>query len=300
MPSNSAGLLHKHYMANRFPKQLAIVRRRQGLTTAEYLFHHTIVHGRKAWNAPDTDDQPLAYVQGHIFDSAYGINTTENDAQPSYFGANDLTDLYSRYESSFSTPPPNNYTATVIGPDGNAFSDFSAAMSMYAYESFQAVNDNCEEADQLETFNAFYWIVASDSGRNSSSFDNATFAGNIMASRQTDMPPGTIYNASIHTSVPDLDSRAYYGGYGNPTLNAVLKFWLCNDNAAVGAFRTAQAGLIPKNDTLGIDFQDTFVTFSRAVLLYDREKKIPFETGRANSAILADCFRGDVAQPPKV
>ncbi|CAN9266153.1 unnamed protein product [Alternaria alternata] len=285
---------------NSFPKQLVANQRRQGLTTSEYLYHHTIVHGRKSWNAPDTVDQPIAYVQGHIFDSAYGINTTENHAQPSYFGHNDITELYSRSESSFSTPPSNNYTATVIGPDGNAFSDFSGVMSFYAYEAFQDVQNTCESSDHFETYNAFYWVVANASNANTSSFDNATFAANIMNSLLADIPSGTIYNASTHTPVPGLDSRAYYGGYNNPSLNGVFKFWLCDDNPSVTAFRNAQAKLIAKNKDLGINFDASFVTFSRTFLLYDRSNNIPFDTTRANYALLADRFRGNVAQPPKI
>ncbi|CAN9305917.1 unnamed protein product [Alternaria alternata] len=285
---------------NSFPKQLVANQRRQGLTTSEYLYHHTIVHGRKSWNAPDTVDQPIAYVQGHIFDSAYGINTTENHAQPSYFGHNDITELYSRSESSFSTPPSNNYTATVIGPDGNAFSDFSGVMSFYAYEAFQDVQNTCGSSDNFETYNAFYWVVANASNANTSSFDNATFAANIMNSLLADIPSGTIYNASTHTPVPGLDSRAYYGGYNNPSLNGVFKFWLCDDNPSVTAFRNAQAKLVAKNKDLGINFDASFVTFSRSFLLYDRSNNIPFDTTRGNYALLADRFRGNVAQPPKI
>lgn len=52
------------------------------------------------------------------------------------------------------------------------------------------------------------------------------------------LPSGATYNASIHISVPGLDSRGYYGGYNNnPSLNTVLMFWLCDDNLSISAFR---------------------------------------------------------------
>lgn len=101
------------------------------------------MHGLKSWNAPDSVDQPLAYVQDHIFDSAYGINTSAPGFEPTYFGHSDMTELYSRSETAFSTPPPNDYVATVVGPDGVAFADFSATVSMYAYDKFQHVNSTC-------------------------------------------------------------------------------------------------------------------------------------------------------------
>ncbi|KAI0158662.1 hypothetical protein BJ166DRAFT_528025 [Pestalotiopsis sp. NC0098] len=287
---------------NSFPKQLVANRRRTGLTTAEFLYHHTVVHGRKAWNAPDSVDQPLAYVQDHAFDSAYGINTTAqgiNTPEVSYFSHSDITELYSRSQDAFFTPPPNNYTQDVIGPDGNAFGDFSAAISMYAYEVFQAVNSSCVGTGSSQMYNAFYFVFADADNANQSSFDNATFAAGIMQSMLADLPGGSIYNASIHTSVPGLDSRLYYGGFGNPTLSAVLKFWLCDDNLAINSFRTAQQKLTAQNGELGINLDESFVMFTRATLIYDRSKAIPFDDARAKQALLNDRFRGDIAGPPE-
>ncbi|KAJ8117821.1 hypothetical protein OPT61_g1071 [Boeremia exigua] len=283
---------------NAFPKQLAAVRRRQGLTTSEFLYHHTFVHGQKSWNAPDTFDQPLAYVQGHIFDSAYGINTTKNHAHVPYFGHSDMTELYSRSKESFATPPANNYTATVIGPDANAFSDFSASVSMYGFETFEEVNNDCLLTGSSETYNAFYWLYANASNAGTSSFDNVTFARNVMEIVLQLLPRGSIYNASTHTPVPGLDSRAYYGGYNNPALNAVVKLWLCDDNHAITAFRDVQLALIAMNKSLGVDFDKSFVMFTRAVLIYDRTRNTPFDANIATQVLLADRFRSNVAGPP--
>lgn len=282
---------------NTFPKQIVANRRRQGLTYAEYDYHHTIVHGRKAWNAPDTVDQPLAYQQGHIFDSAYGINTTSNNAQPSFFGHNDITELYSRSADAFATRPSNNYTAIVIGPDGNAFADLSASLNMYAIEEFQHVNSTCRK-QPWNTFNAFYWAFSNSSIANTDSFDNVTFASTVAASLLAALPAGTIYNASIHTSVPGMESRPYYGGYDNPAINGVLKFWLCDDNAAVVSFREAQKALIAQNEELGINLDSSFVAFSRAVTIYDRSRGVPFDDERAWRDLKRDQWRGDAPVPP--
>ncbi|KZM28803.1 uncharacterized protein EKO05_0006106 [Ascochyta rabiei] len=283
---------------NSFPKQIAAVRRREGLTTSEFQYHHIFVHGRKAWNAPDTVDQPLAYVQDHVFDSAYGINTTKNSINPSYFGHSDMTELYSRSQDAFATPPPNNYTSTIIGPDGAAFSDFSASVNMYAHEVFYPVNSSCQHPIQASAPNAFYWIFANASNANTSSFENATFAGSIMDSLVSAFPPGAIYNASIHTSVAGMDSRGYYGGYNNPTLNAVLKFWLCDDHQAITAFRKAQSGLISQNEKLQINLDNSFVIFTRPILIYDRTTNTPFDTARAQKALLTNGFSSNAIVAP--
>ncbi|KAF9700402.1 hypothetical protein EKO04_001714 [Ascochyta lentis] len=209
-----------------------------------------------------------------------------------------MTELYSRSQDAFSTPPPNNYTETVIGPDGVAFSDFSASVSMYAHESFHQVENTCEHPNPVSTHNAFYWIFADASNANTSSFDNATFAGRIMDNLLSAFPSGAIYNASVHTPVAGMDSRGYYGGYNNPTLNAVLKFWLCDDHQAVTAFRKAQSELIPREDKLEINFNKSFVIFTRAILIYDRTTNTPFNTERATRALLTNGFSGNSLVAP--
>ncbi|KAH0345871.1 hypothetical protein KCU83_g7552, partial [Aureobasidium melanogenum] len=236
-------------------------------------------------------DQPLAYVQDHIFDSAPGT-------EPTYFGHNDMAELYSRSETAFPTPPRNNYTATVIEPDGVAFADFSAAVSMYAYEKFQTVHSTCEISSPDQHFDAFFWFFANSSDANTTSFDNTTFAQNAYDALAAQLPVDVLYNSTIHTPVPGLNSRFYYGGYGNPPLNAVLKFWLCNDNQAVSGFRRAQKALIAENNRLKINLSDGFVLFTRSYLVYDRQTETGFSHERAVNAVLADQFRGDVAGPP--
>jgi len=77
-----------------------------------------------------------------------------------------------------------------------------------------------------------------------------------------------------------MDSRAYYGGYDNPSTNAVLNFWLCDDKASVASFRNAQKLLITNHTELGVDLDHSFTAFSRAITLYDRRRGIPFDLDR--------------------
>jgi len=104
---------------------------------------------------------------------------------------------------------------------------------MYGFENFPTINASYHLPTQHETFNAFYWIFANASNANTSSFDNSTFVQPIVKTLLQSMPNGTYYNVSVHTPVPGLDSRGYYGGRNNLTLNAVVKSWLCHDNNAV-------------------------------------------------------------------
>ncbi|KAH6673358.1 hypothetical protein B0J14DRAFT_666649 [Halenospora varia] len=263
---------------NPYAKQIAAVRRRSGLTHQEYLQYHTLVHGAKSWNAPNDNNKPLAYIQDHIFDNAFGINSS-NSVTPSYSGRDDITELYSKTESSFLSAPLTNYTETVIGPDGVNFNDLASAFSMFAIETFESnISLNCAGPTNEEAVTAFYWLVASDPTSNSSTFDNSTLAQNIMKTILTNIPANTVYNASTHVSIPGVDSRSYYGGYGLPTVNTILKFWLYDDSQAVSGFRSAIKKL--ESEELGVDLDKSFVVFAKQVVIWDLVKNITFDIDR--------------------
>ncbi|EDU39447.1 predicted protein [Pyrenophora tritici-repentis Pt-1C-BFP] len=84
----------------------------------------------------------------------------------------------------------------------------------------------------------------------------------------------------IHRSL--VHSRAHFGGYNNPSLNAILKFWLGDENRSIGVSRKAQAHLIAKTKDPGINPDASFVAFSRAVPIYDYH------------------FHGNMSRPTKV
>lgn len=100
------------------------------------------------------------------------------------------------------------------------------------------------------------------------------------------MPDRTIYNASTHISIPGVDSRQYYGGFGLPTVNAVLKFWLWDSNQSVTNFRTAQKAL--ENAELGINLDASFVVFARQVVLWDLVANVDFDPARLQGNLAQD------------
>lgn len=285
-PSSGSSLTQNNYTSwpNGFPKQIATVRRRPGLTHKEYLHYHTTVHGAKAWNAPDDDAKPVAYIQDHAFDYAGGLNVS-GALNPSFVGKDDITELYSKSATSLDTP--STYVQTVIGPDGANFNDFPAAFSMIAHETFTSPSKPCSRACQSSGVRAFYWISANSSNNNDNSFNNATFAAPIMGFL-LNHTAGYICNASTHTAVPGYDSRPYYGGLGLPTVNTVLKFWLTDADAAVTAFRKAQGLLPAQKDGLGIEFGNSFVLFTKEVTIYDLKGSVPFNVARLEAALKAE------------
>ncbi|GAB7347701.1 hypothetical protein MBLNU459_g5262t2 [Dothideomycetes sp. NU459] len=234
-----------------WPKEIVVVRRRSGLSHKEYLYYHAL-----DW----------------IFDSAFGANDSVPDQ--SYVGRDDVTELYGSSATSFTSPPPTDYIQTVIGPDGYNFNDLPTAFSMIAYETFPVTVPKCSgPIDTFSPVNAFFWASSTNP-----SIDNTTFATNLANALVNLLPANTIYNASIHVEVPGTDSRPYFGGYGQPTMNAVVKLWLANTNAAVTAVRAAQRQLNAANLSLNQDV--SFIVFSRAHTIYDTTKNIPFDINR--------------------
>lgn len=254
---------------NAYPKQLAAIRRRSGLTHKEYLYYNTMVHGLKAHNAPNDTAKPLAYYQNHVFDGVFGVN----DSVPvgSWAGRDNVVELYSRESDSFTGPPLTNYTQTVIGPDGVNFNDLPTAFSMVAFEKFTTIPLTCAQTlssqSRSQPLTAFFWAGALGSGP---AFNNITFAQSLV-NYFTGSLLGSIYNISSHTVVAGTDSSLYYGGANMPVVNAVIKFWLCDADKAVDAVRQMQKNI---SSSLGINEDTSFMVFSKSVALWDETKNI--------------------------
>ncbi|TDZ49871.1 ABC transporter gloK [Colletotrichum trifolii] len=252
------------------PKQLAVVRRRSGLTHKEYLYYHTLVHGQKAWNAPRDDAFPLAYIQDHVFDGVFGANNSVPNQV--YVGRDDVVELYSSAPGTFTAPPPTNYTQTVIGPDGASFNDFPTAMSIMAYETFLSdlpagPAQGPKRDDKTGPLVAFLWAVATKDATS-----NETFANDLASALVKPLPAGVVYNASVHVPVAGADTRPYFGGFGMPTINAVIKLWLNEGGDSISALRSAQTGL--DNAKLHLDENQSFMLFSREVVIWDMRSGI--------------------------
>lgn len=251
------------------PKQLVAVRRRSGLTHKEYINYHAIVHGLKSWNGPRDDSFPAAYVQDHTFDSAFGVNDSVPDQV--YVGRDDVTELYGKSFTSFTSPPATNYTAEVTGPDGYNFNDLSTTFSMLAYEKPVL---GCIERSETATGEngpgpvvAFFWAAAKPSISS-----NDTFGEELANQIVEFIPKDTLYRATVHVPVPGYDLRPYFGGYTMPTINAVVKLWLRRKSDAVELVRAAQLQL--DSDALGLDQDTSFVVFCNEVVLWDTAKEI--------------------------
>jgi len=103
-------------------KIVAAVRRKPGMTHAEYLHYVQGVHGGIA----RANTLGLSrYVQNHVFDGAFG-----KAAYDRWFHRDSITELYfasfQRLMETFTHP----YTRDVVGPDGANFADLTTNLSL--------------------------------------------------------------------------------------------------------------------------------------------------------------------------
>ncbi|KAK1965004.1 hypothetical protein LY78DRAFT_693720 [Colletotrichum sublineola] len=270
--------------AQSFPKQLAVVRRRSGLTHKEFLYYQALVHGQKSWNAPRDDSFPEAYIQNHVFDGVFGANNSV--ANQVYVGRDDIAELYSSSPTSF-TGPASNYTQTVIGPDGANFNDLPVAMSMLAIETFLTNITAGPPKPPAKPGNeppvAFFWAMAT---KNATS--NETFARNLADALIKPLPDGTIYNASIHVPIPGADLRPYYGGESMPIVNTVIKLWLNDSGSSITQLRASQTKL--DNAALNLDENLSYMLFSKEVTIWDTRAGIDFDIPRLEAVLQAETY----------
>ncbi|KAK2731426.1 hypothetical protein CKAH01_19065, partial [Colletotrichum kahawae] len=176
--------------------------------------------------------------------------------------------LYLPSADSFTSPPPTNYTETVIGPDGVNFNDMPTAMSMLATETFlTGLPAGAKPADNKPPLVAWFWAIATKEATS-----NETFANTLADTLVKAIPAGTVYNASVHVPVPGGNLRPYFGGQTMPTINAVIKLWLGESDFSIPAVRTAQTQL--DNAKLQLDENQSFMLFSREVVIWDMRKNI--------------------------
>ncbi|KAH7143478.1 hypothetical protein EDB81DRAFT_884091 [Dactylonectria macrodidyma] len=266
-----------------FPKQLAAVRRRPGLTHKEFLYYHTLVHGLKAWNAPRDDAFAAAYTQNYAFDSVFGVNNSVPNA--AYVGRDDVAELWSSSPTTFTSP--SNYTQEVIGPDGANFNDLPAAFSIFGIETFVrgSASTPTAKAPASEKGHVvvFFWASAT-----SESVSNDTFARGVADALLTRLPSNAVYRASIHVPVPGVDIRPYFGGEGLPTISSVIKLWLHDGDAAVTKVRAVQTALDYKG--LHLDENVSFMMFTRAVTIWDLDRNVPYDDCRLRASLQANTY----------
>lgn len=101
-------------------KMLAAVRRKPGMTRAEFLNYIEHQHGEIARAKPLGVKR---YVQNHVIDSAFGVDS--DNAYTQTFHRDSVTELFFDDMSGLIQTFSDSYTQQTVGPDAKNFADLS-------------------------------------------------------------------------------------------------------------------------------------------------------------------------------
>jgi hypothetical protein len=110
-------------------KQIAVIRRRPGLTHQEFLDYIVFVHAELA-RANKTSLQK--YLQNHVYDCAFGC--AADNEYSIVFGRDSITELYFDSLEDMALEAVNPYTRDVLQPDGANFSEMAVALPLLVNE----------------------------------------------------------------------------------------------------------------------------------------------------------------------
>lgn len=111
-------------------KMLAAIRRKPGMTRAEFLHYVQHTHGVLA---AEKKLGVRRYIQNHVDDAAFGA--PGDRAYALALPRDNVTELYFHSFDTMKATFGDPYSRTVIGPDGANFNDFPSAVAMLTEEA---------------------------------------------------------------------------------------------------------------------------------------------------------------------
>lgn len=211
-------------------KTIAAIRRRAGMSQAEFFRYYHDVHGGLAKLEPL---DVARYVQNHVVDGVYGA--TGDVAILTGSARDAVTELSFRdpaaMQASFAAP----YVRDVIGPDGVNFSDMPTAISLVAREEGAGPPTTAGLAKTM-------WFLKARDGVATDLFDIAWRDADERHAHQADLA-GT--RRSHRVRFPDgQDPARYFGGPDSIRYDGVFSLWWNSDDpvAAMHAYVAAFTG----------------------------------------------------------
>ena len=244
-------------------KMMAAVCRRPGMTHAEYIAYVQYVH------AAISNENPLAlraYVQNHVFDSAFG--SAAEAAHTMTVARDSVTELYWDTAGDMQATFSHEHVRTRVGPDGRNFSDTSVALSLVAAEVEQPVarpGGGCG-AKVLHYMRAAAGLELTD-------FFARWEAAHARALAAAPEAASALRRCVHNRQLPQFNPMlAYFGGKDAPIYEGVGSLWF--DNAAsVGAFRAYERALLEQNADPATAFyrpDQSFFLYTQEVDIYQR------------------------------
>jgi hypothetical protein len=236
-------------------KIVAAVRRRPGMTHAEYLRYIEAIHGGIA----RANTLGLSrYVQNHVFDGAFG-----KAAYGRWFHRDSITELYfpdlQRLAETFTHP----YTREVVGPDSTKFADLTTNLSLPpATEQIVVTPPRPGIAIKVMHFMqasgnpaafAAQWAQAHLAAIRAVPDFERRLRGHI---RTIPEPPA---------GSPKAGGSEYFGGGDMPKFDGVASFWF-DGEPDLEVFRRYEAALSGQNC---FDADLSFFVYAREVEIFD-------------------------------
>ena len=245
-------------------KLVAAVRRRPGMTRAEYADYVREVHGGIAVAKKLTLRK---YVQNHVFDSAYGAL-----GDPGYqvtLPRDSVTELHFDSVETMGQTFADPYTREVVGPDGVNFSDLPVALSLLVEERRTEVPRPGPGAVQV-----LYFLKAAE-GLAPGAFQQRWEQAHAAALAD---PSGTtahrLRGYEWNPAAAGGGNAAYFGGSGQPTYEAYAALWF-DEGEAVAGVRAYETELARHAEHQGGPFHQPSLSFfllTREVVIFDDTK----------------------------
>jgi hypothetical protein len=242
-------------------KTVAVLRRRPGMTHAEYSDYIREVHAALA--IEHSGEHVHRYLQNHVFDSAYGATGDVGYQVP--FPRDSVTELYmSGTGSSRALRDPNS--PNPVGDDGVNFSDMPVALSVLVSGTSLPVPQPGKAPVKV-----LHFLKAAD-GLAQDEFQRRWREATEELLADPAGPARHLRAFQWNTAVPTPpEVTAYFGGAGQPSYDAYSALWL-EEEGAVAAFREYEAAIEALAEKHGAAHQKSlsFVLLTREIVIIDR------------------------------
>ncbi|CAM3817760.1 EthD domain-containing protein [Vibrio aerogenes] len=238
-------------------KMIAAVARKPGMTRSEFFAYIQHVHGRI------TTDNPLTirkYVQNHVEDSAFG--TTAERTHSLLPVRDSVTELSFDDAGAMQDTFSDEYVKTVVGPDGQNFSDEKNSLSVVVKDVEQDVLQPASGCGGK----VMHFLRAAD-GLDLETFFARWKAAHLEALASCPEAAATVRRCVHHHQLPEFnDMLAYFGGLDVPAYEGVASLWYDN-MSCTGMFRAYEKALLEINS----DPEKTFYCPEQSFFMYARE-----------------------------
>lgn len=239
-------------------KIMAVARRRPGMTHAEYVDYVINVHGAIARKNPVG---LMIYRQSHVYDSAFGSSASNDHV--GVFHRDSVTELHFASPADMARTFADEYTQTVVAPDGLNFAEIATNASLLAQESVLV-----EPIGRSGLTKIMHFLVSVD-GNDSAA--QAVWAD----AHETALAAAPSFAAALSGVIRSdvrpsgSESDRHFGGVVAPIAALVATLWLPDD--AVPTFRQYETALMASGH---FDHQHSFFLLTHEHCVLDRSQDV--------------------------